>query len=488
MKGLRLIPCGGSYECESAATTFDYNAEAAIYGGGPLQPGFNFHKLLHAWHMNQLVAVAGVTITDECVTWRAEVREQIGEIFRALNVPFYVVDDLSLEWTAHFGLSGIARLGPRLCWREPAELQAHVVCMDTVGGAIQSICDGCVPVLRLPTRTQLTEQFCELYRFVQQYDLHNLLAHGLEEVTSIAARVEADFAPYRSRLRDLAQREAAAVAEFLATLQPSKVSNVDAVKELVSVSPLKTSGRRRLEIGSVFDPSTHYTEDYYEGNAGIEYWKGGKWELYHGTTCEHWAGNEILAQFLHHSLTDRHVVDLGCSAGDFLLCAKELGNARSIRGLELSDAAFKFAHETVRPHLTLRNIVDDPLESKADVISAWDVWEHIYYGDVDTLMEAVRLNLHKGGLHFAKICCRMLTEKSWEIQPGDLVTEENSWLLVSGHVLIKSWSWWAQKFAEHGLAADWQVTTAFNVRAAEHPIFSQDKSWSPKNFFALRAV
>jgi SAM-dependent methyltransferase len=506
-----IIPCGPSLECQAAGAQNGPGAEHAIYGGGVFVPGFNFDQLYRSWNMEQIVAVAGVIFADEHVTWRADVRKRFGDFLRALDVPIYVADDLSLEWSAHFGLQDLAQDGPRLAWRMPRALKDDVTYADSVGAAIGAICDGCVPVCALPKRAQLTEQFHDLFRFAEQYSLHDLVAHSREEWENITERVKANFKPYQGRLMALAERESARVDHFLAQFSVEPVDNVVALEDVLSdereYSPeigatiaraaraALPRRRRRLEFGSVFDPKTHYTEDYYEGSAGIEYWHndpnmdgGGEWRLYHGTTCDHWAGNEVLAQFLFAWLKGRHIVDLGCSSGDFLFCAKELANARSVLGLELSDAAFKFANPSVAPHLHIRNIIDDPLEDKADVLTAWDVWEHIYYGDVDELMQAVRLNLRDGGLHFAKICTHMLNEQQWEIEPGAVVTKENSWLLVSGHVLIKSWAWWAQKFAEHGLVIDWQVTGAFNIRRSEHPLFSQDKSWESKNFFALRAV
>ena len=144
-------------------------------------------------------------------------------------------------------------------------------------------------------------------------------------------------------------------------------------------------------------------------------------------------------------------VDLGCSSGGIVLDALLRGHEAV--GLEGSDESFKqqraqwriipknlFTCDITKP-FTLKK---DGKLKEFDVISAWEVLEHIKEEDMPMLLENIKKHLNKGGIFIGTI-------SNW-----DDIDEETG---VNWHVNLHPYEWWRDRFAEAGFDI---ITEAFS--------------------------
>ena len=144
-------------------------------------------------------------------------------------------------------------------------------------------------------------------------------------------------------------------------------------------------------------------------------------------------------------------VDLGCSSGGIVLDALLRGHEAV--GLEGSDESFKqqraqwriipknlFTCDITKP-FTLKK--DDKLK-EFDVISAWEVLEHIKEEDLPVLLENIKKHLNIGGIFIGSIA-------NW-----DDIDEETG---VNWHVNLHPYEWWRDRFIEVGFEI---ITEAFS--------------------------
>ena len=135
-------------------------------------------------------------------------------------------------------------------------------------------------------------------------------------------------------------------------------------------------------------------------------------------------------------------VDLGCSSGGIVLDALLRGHEAV--GLEGSDESFKqqraqwriipknlFTCDITKP-FTLKK--DDKLK-EFDVISAWEVLEHIKEEDLPVLLENIKKHLNTGGIFIGSIA-------NW-----DDIDEKTG---VNWHVNLHPYEWWRDRFVEVG--------------------------------------
>jgi methyltransferase type 12 len=144
-------------------------------------------------------------------------------------------------------------------------------------------------------------------------------------------------------------------------------------------------------------------------------------------------------------------VDLGCSSGGIVLDALLRGHEAV--GLEGSDESFKqqraqwriipknlFTCDITKP-FTLKK---DGKLKEFDVISAWEVLEHIKEEDLPVLLENIKKHLNTGGIFIGSIA-------NW-----DDIDEETG---VNWHVNLHPYEWWRDRFAEVGFDI---ITEAFS--------------------------
>ena len=144
-------------------------------------------------------------------------------------------------------------------------------------------------------------------------------------------------------------------------------------------------------------------------------------------------------------------VDLGCSSGGIVLDALLRGHEAV--GLEGSDESFKqqraqwriipknlFTCDITKP-FTLKK---DGKLKEFDVISAWEVLEHIKEEDLPVLLENIKKHLNTGGIFIGSIA-------NW-----DDIDEKTG---VNWHVNLHPYEWWRDRFVEVGFEI---ITEAFS--------------------------
>ena len=256
---------------------------------------------------------------------------------------------------------------------------------------------------------------------------------------------------------------------------------------LPSSAPSANSGYGPVEIpvGTPFDPTTHYGPDYYaEGRGYLFTNTDGTKQIYHGPG-QRWGAFKQVAGIISHTLPKKgRYLSLGCGAGDDVLRFLEEG--WDAYGIDLSESAVA-AGIAMDARLDGRLICQDVLtyddlgggtgSAGFDLICTFDFWEHIWLKDVDALQKRVLDLLKPGGVHFNIVCTRSKLEQDWTIKPGDCFTQENSWLLVSGHVTMRTWHWWMQRFKRNGFVPRTDVGYVFQLERQDDAGLKEAQSW-----------
>lgn len=138
------------------------------------------------------------------------------------------------------------------------------------------------------------------------------------------------------------------------------------------------------------------------------------------------------------------LLDLGCAGGglvwDFLI------NGHFAVGLEGSDYSLKnlraewrtipdhlFTCDITKPFTVVDAKTDETM--RFDIVSCWEVLEHIHEKDLPGLLENVQRHLDTKGLFVASVA----TFEDYEPQSGALM-----------HVTVKNRDWWEALFRKHG--------------------------------------
>jgi predicted TPR repeat methyltransferase len=130
-------------------------------------------------------------------------------------------------------------------------------------------------------------------------------------------------------------------------------------------------------------------------------------------------------------------VDLGCSGGG--LVKDFIDNGHEAIGIEGSDYSLRNKRAewaTIPDHLTTADItkpffiVSDGITGQCDIITSWDVLEHIHENDLGALISNIRNNLKMGGLFVASVA-------TFEDHPH--------------HVTLKEKDWWISLFKKYKL-------------------------------------
>ena len=175
--------------------------------------------------------------------------------------------------------------------------------------------------------------------------------------------------------------------------------------------------------------------------------------------------------------------DLGCSSGGIVLDALLRGHEAV--GLEGSDESFRQqrAHWRVIPKNLFTCDVTKPFALKKDgirkefdVISAWEMLEHIGESDLDILLKNIKEHLKIGGIFVGSIA-------NW-----DDIDEKTG---VNWHVNLHPYEWWSEKFKKFGFEI---ITEKFSphdmARGTYNPPHCYElpaESYDPKKDFYIVA-
>ena len=121
--------------------------------------------------------------------------------------------------------------------------------------------------------------------------------------------------------------------------------------------------------------------------------------------------------------------DLGCSGGGLVKDFIDAGHeAIGIEGSDYSLRNKRAEWATIPDHLTTADItkpffiVSDGVTGQCDIITAWDVLEHISEVDLGVLIANIRNNLKTGGLFVASVA-------TFEDHPHHVTLKEKDWWL-----------------------------------------------------------
>lgn len=174
------------------------------------------------------------------------------------------------------------------------------------------------------------------------------------------------------------------------------------------------------------------------------------------------------------------ILDLGCSGGAFVKNAFDMGHeAHGLEGSDYSQKKGRAEWRTIPERLHTCDITkpfhfggmneDDWI--RFEVITAWEVAEHIDEKDLNAFIQNIKDNLAKGGLAIISVANYPCKSEGVEL-----------------HKIQKSKRWWIEFFANHGLyhmeeyikyfRYEW-VRGKFETRKEFHLILSLDPSTSP---------
>jgi len=127
--------------------------------------------------------------------------------------------------------------------------------------------------------------------------------------------------------------------------------------------------------------------------------------------------NLLRYQLIHRYRKDGTVYDVGAGFGHFLLTGKQLGH--EVYGVELSKANADFIRNELHLEVENADFLDIDEEKKYDIVTLWDVLEHIDRGD--KFIEKAYKIMNKGGFIFIQVpqldsfFARLLGDKWWAI-------------------------------------------------------------------------
>lgn len=517
-----------------AAKVLARRGDGAVYGGGAVDPAEAFDDLLAEHRSGTFRGTSGLVITEDVVNgYPAAVRHALGVILQLGGVPS-VADAQSAEWALHLGFRARAatylgwaiepdlavtvleRRGPfapswwTASWApgwtfiglrspmpsswgltpvlpQPLTELRGIIATDPadVGIAI------CAAVLNLPCILAASHPngktdaraFAAPVRWARQAGVENNVAWSLEEAQGLAKLGVRPVSRERVwEQREVALAEVARLAESADPIvQALGNCGLEARRNPTAEMPV-VARPRELKVGSLWSPETHYDAGYYGGEAGIRYTLPDGSQAVYTATGHDWGGFEPIARWLA-PLVGGKLLDIGCGSGPFVRAM--LKQQVDAYGVDISADAIHMSPDLADERIWQGDIVNgDPLWTTdlfVTVVSALDLLEHIPASKVDALLQRIREALVMGGLVFANICTRGAGEPDWTIEPPCVVTQENSWLLVSGHITIREWEWWACRFADAGLTPRNGLMQSFNVMKASDPGLAPVASWSPRN-------
>ena len=168
-------------------------------------------------------------------------------------------------------------------------------------------------------------------------------------------------------------------------------------------------------------------------------------------------------------------LDLGCSGGGMVLDAALRGHlSMGLEGSNYSQIAQRAEWRLLRNNLktcditkpfTLRNA--NGLVQQFDIISAWEVMEHIAEDDLSQMLQNIRKHLLPGGYFVASIA-------NW----ADIDPETG----VNWHVTLHPYEWWVERFESEGFEVCSELLDTIDLaRGGYNPPCCYEKPYSDVN-------
>ena len=501
-----------------------------LYGCGFWDPGEDFNVLLKRARTGNLLGIVGLSVEeDTLVQYAPDDRARLGHLLQRAG-PIHTTDPLSAEWMQHYACS--ATMGGHPAWLATPQIDAALdsridditgeylpygwsgcvngakgafcIANGNLGPAIEAALRQIPCILYIPPhaaggRHDMLDRHV-LTRFAHEFNVSACLASTDEELSQAIAKAEEENLPVVEASRVEAERTYARLTlEQLLTLRVTPAATTtasDAVAACLGVPmkpavPVPGEGPRELVVGTVFDPEEHYGDHYFAEGKGLLYTRpDGSKDIYKGP-ARRWTGFTKVAKILSSVIPEekgRKYLSLGCGFGDDVLSFKQAG--WDAYGIDLSEAAVGGAASEVKDRVLLGNVLDPDVLADVDgnftTIVSFDLWEHIWESETPALMKRVYELLAPGGVHFNVICTRGAAEQDHVYSPGVKFTQDNSWLLASGHVNIRRWVYWIQEFKRFGFRPDFATAYLFQVARTEDSGLRQATSWSTRHTVVVK--
>lgn len=503
----------------------NFKQDLTLFGCVTYRPGVFDGDVADLLTEEHVVGTVGLSFDEEAMLAWAGLpvfRDLLGKILQSLPGPIRVWSKTSREWALHYGIS--AEVGGHPAWlasvdlaeqllecsipyRRVAQVAAYVV--DEIGFAFACAVASEPFIIQVPptARARIQPQGSHvLVQFAQEYGCQSNVVYTDGELTE---RLKSPVEPIALEVVAQAQAKARATLQEIlqayegkpdtSTVLTNAFDAVGAPPAPGTVAPpgvkpllsLSQAGEYELNVGAVFDPAQYYPDSYF--GKGIKFTKAdGQKDTYYGPSHQ-WDGFDFVARAIFHMQPEHRdlaLLDLGCGRGDFVARARKAGFAA--RGIDLSAEALRGAPREVEAHLLAGDLTNTTVlaflhRAKYDVVTAWDFWEHIYETDADKLIDAVATLLPQASAMYTVTCTRGNGEKDFVHPRGGVVTTVNSWALVSGHVNIRTWNYWVERFARHGLKPRYDLQSRFLAALAEEPTMRTilSGSWSPRHVLVV---
>lgn len=199
--------------------------------------------------------------------------------------------------------------------------------------------------------------------------------------------------------------------------------------------------------------SSFYDEDYYV-NGGIS-WVDEETRMrqYSGFLTKTWdAGWKIITDGMKSIISDpKNILDLGCDMGSFVdyLIRTEYG--RNVYGIDYSEYAINHPMGKSKGHIINANMMDIPFEnSYFDLVTGFDVWEHLWIDDLDKIINEVDRIASKYLMLVIPCVSKDLPYKRFIFGKNDKIADikDEQYLrqLAKGHVITMERKWWERQF------------------------------------------
>jgi len=198
-----------------------------------------------------------------------------------------------------------------------------------------------------------------------------------------------------------------------------------------------------------YDRSYFFDADkpYRRRDGSLAYWGYGPDEKNYGR----WDGWKLIAKFIKSNLHPVKLLDIGGANGAFIYyCLLENIDAYSCDFSQF--ILTKPFHESVRDRLLYADACD--LSSFRDrefnVVTAWDVLEHIYLNRLDKAVSEIKRVSSK----YILLNIASAIDKEYVLNEGEEIPLELEESAVAGHVTVKKQEFWINLFKDLRLRRD----------------------------------
>lgn len=123
-----------------------------------------------------------------------------------------------------------------------------------------------------------------------------------------------------------------------------------------------------------------------------------------------------------------HVLEIGCSTGNFLAGFQELFPGWQITGIELHEGFSRYAASLLGGHVISAPIEDCSFDQNFELITMFGVLEHIV--DLESVLSSIHTGLKKGGLLYVEV--PNIDVWWYKFRPSDLIYDNLKYLHIWG--------------------------------------------------------